>query len=155
MTIRFWLRTNCVHPEATNAPLYCHIRINGVHTNDFSVDLSIPIEFWNAKSQEVNLAHPLAEQLNTAILNEKRKLLRLKEEMEEKQQYVSASILKSKYITYKKQRLQLAKEANAKKSNEPTFFKIMEEFIKKKRKIKHLILPKITTPGKTTGKHFS
>ncbi len=154
MTIRFWLRTNCVPPDSPNAPVYCQIRINGVRTSDFSIDISVPIKYWNPKAQEVDLAHPLSEQLNTAIMREKRKLLRLKEEMEEQQQHVSATGLRLKYIDYKKQRMLKAKEADKILSKQPPFLQLIEDFIICKTKNKAANTAKNNTTWKNNWEAF-
>lgn len=132
MTIRFWVRTNCVPKGSVEAPLYCQIRINGVRTSDFSVDISVPISFWDSKSQQVDLSHPLAQPLNTAIMKEKKMLLRLKEEMEEKGKVVNAALLRLKYIDYKKQRMLAAREAAKLERQLPSFLELMDAFIVQK-----------------------
>lgn len=127
MTVRFWPRKNAISTESNDAPLYAQVRINGIRTSDFSIDVSVPYKHWNQKSQLVE-HHPLADELNTAIFKEKKKLLRLKEELEESGKIVTAASIRNCYIGYKKARMQKAKS----EIKQLLFSKALDSYYKKK-----------------------
>lgn len=130
MTLRLWPRTNCIPQNSPTAPLYCQVRINGVRTSDFAIDVSVPIGHWSQKAQQVE-NHPLAQELNTAIFRETKKIFRIKEELEEKGQVFTAATIRIEYVKFKKERMNKARLIQS-MSKVPSFFSFLESHLKDK-----------------------
>jgi integrase len=96
MRIRFWTRIDATN-LAGEAPLNCYVILNKVKSSDFSVDLMIPLAYWDSKKQQVNDSHPLANALNQKITFIKVRLMQIEMQLS-LQGEVTAKMIKDKFF---------------------------------------------------------
>ena len=96
MRIRFWTRIDATN-LAGEAPLNCYVILNKVKSSDFSVDLMIPLAYWDSKKQQVNDGHPLANALNQKITFIKVRLMQIEMQLS-LQGEVTAKMIKDKFF---------------------------------------------------------
>lgn len=130
MDICFWVR-RCQTNEQGKAFVYCRITVNGVDCVPFSTRIQVVASKWDVRQKTTK--DSFQDVVRQELADIEKKLRRIKLELEDNQEIVTAQMVKEAFLKLRKESIKPLKKTPPKK--EPKLIELLRENLKIKAKL--------------------